>query len=200
MGAQAVRVGEVLHGERVLGQAGEAIEIDAHAERDDELVVGKVDGDAAEALHHGHGLLVEVDAHDVGLADLEPRAGAAQRRHRVGGVDGGGGDLGQQRLEDEVVVVVDQLDVELVAAAARELLGGEDAAKSAANNENLSSFPSETTSAAYGIQAIPTPIEGPSSRALPQPVPRNGKEALTVVFRAGVDLWTGQPPLLQQTL
>ena len=31
---------------------------------------------------------------------------------------GGGGDFGQKRLEDEIVVVVDQLDVELVAAAA----------------------------------------------------------------------------------
>ena len=43
VGAQAVRIREVLHGERVLGQAGETIEIDAHAERNDELVVGKVE-------------------------------------------------------------------------------------------------------------------------------------------------------------
>ena len=140
VGAQAVRIGEVLHGERVLGEPREAIEVDAHAERDDELVIGKVDGDTAEALHDGHGLLVEVDAHDVGLADLNAAQQEPQRRHRVGGVDGGGGDFGQQRLEDEVIVVVDQLDVELVAAAPRKLLGGEYAAKAAANDENLLLF------------------------------------------------------------
>ena len=140
VGAQAVRIGEVLHGERVLGQTGEAIEVDAHAERNDELVIGKVDGDAAEALHDGHGLLGEVDAHDVGLADLNAAQQEPQRRHRVGGVNRGCGDFGQQRLEDEVVVVVDQFDVELVAAAPRKLLGGEYAAKSTADDENLLLF------------------------------------------------------------
>jgi hypothetical protein len=40
----------------------------------------------------------------------------AQRRHRVGGMDGGGSDLGEERLKDEVVIVVDQLDIEFVAA------------------------------------------------------------------------------------
>ena len=78
-----MRVGEVLHGERVLGQAGEAVEIDAHAERDDQLVIGEVDRNPAEALHHGHRLLGEIDAHHVGLADLGAAQQQAQRRHRV---------------------------------------------------------------------------------------------------------------------
>ena len=41
MRAEPVRVGEVLHGQRVLGQAGEAVEIDARAERDHQLVVSE---------------------------------------------------------------------------------------------------------------------------------------------------------------
>ena len=36
-----------------------------------ELVIGKIDRDAPEALDHDHRLLVEVDAHDVGLAHLD---------------------------------------------------------------------------------------------------------------------------------
>ncbi len=52
-----VRVGEVLHGERMLGQSGEAVEVDAGAERDDQLVIRKVDRNAPRALHHDDGLL-----------------------------------------------------------------------------------------------------------------------------------------------
>jgi hypothetical protein len=55
-------------------------------------------------------------------------------------VNRGCGDFGQQRLEDEVVVVVNQLDVEFIAAAPRKLLGGKDAAEAAANDENLLLF------------------------------------------------------------
>ena len=64
----------------------------------------------------------------------------AQRRHRVGGMDGGGSDLGEERLKDEVVIVVDQLDIEFAAAAPRQLLGGKHATKAAANNENFRLF------------------------------------------------------------
>ncbi len=137
VGAQAVRVGEILHGERVLGQAGEALQVHAHAERDHELVVVQLDRQAAEALHHDHDLAGEVDAHDLGLADLHAAEQEPQRRDRVGGMDGGGRDLGQERLEHEIIVVVDELDVEPAAALARELLGGKDAAEAAAENEDL---------------------------------------------------------------
>ena len=153
-----MRVGEVLHGERVLGQAGEAVEIDAHAERDDQLVIGEVDRNPAEALHHGHRLLGEIDAHHVGLADLGAAQEQAQRRHRVGGVDGGGGDLGQQRLKHEVVVVVDQLDVEPVGTAARQLLGGKNAAETAAENENLLLFHGQRPLPLVAFAGIPTPF------------------------------------------
>ena len=87
VGAQAVRVGQVLHGERVLGQSREAVEVDAGAERDDELVVMEIDRHAPRALHDDHLLLGEVDAHDLGLADLEPVQQLAERHDRVGGMD-----------------------------------------------------------------------------------------------------------------
>ena len=70
MRAQAMRVRQVLHGERVLGQTGEAVEIDARAHGDDELVVRQVDGNPPRALHDDHRFFGEVDGHDVGLAHL----------------------------------------------------------------------------------------------------------------------------------
>ena len=59
--------------------------------------------------------MVEIDAHDLGLPHLQPAQQLAQGHDRVGGMDAGGGDLGQERLEDEIVVGVDELDLELAA-------------------------------------------------------------------------------------
>ena len=138
VGAQAVRVGEVLHGQRVLGQSGEALQIDAGAERDDELVVIEIHRDAARALHDDHLLLVEVDAHDFGLTHLQPVQQLAERHHRVGGMDRGGGDLGQKRLKDEIVVGVDEFDLELAAATEPlERLGREYAPEAAADHQHF---------------------------------------------------------------
>ncbi len=137
MGAQAVRVGQVLHGERMLGQSGEAVEVHAGAERDHQLVIGKVDRNAPRALDHGHRLLGEVDAHDLGLPHLEMAEQLAQRNDRVGGMNARGGDLRQQRLEDEIVVGVDELDFELAPAEPLERLRREHAAKAAADHEDL---------------------------------------------------------------
>ena len=100
------------------GRPGKRFKIDAGAERDDELVIVEIDGDAARALDDDHLLLLEVDAHDLGLTHLEPAQQLAQRHDRIGGMDAGRGDLGQQRLEDEIVVGVDELDLELAAARA----------------------------------------------------------------------------------
>ncbi len=95
MGAEPVRVGQVLHGERVLGQAGEALQVDAGAERDHQLVIFEVDGNAPRALDDDHRLLVEVDAHDLGLPDLDAAEQLAQRHDGIGGMDAGRRDLGQ---------------------------------------------------------------------------------------------------------
>ena len=63
-----------------------------------------------------------------------------------------GGDLGQQRLEDEIVVGVDELDLELAAALPLERLGGEHAAEAAADHENLLLFHGQPSL----LLAIPT--------------------------------------------
>ena len=140
MRAQPVRVGEVFHGQRMLGQTGKPLEIDAGAERDDELVIVEIDGNQARALDDDHLLLLEVDAHDLGLAHLEPAQQLAQRHDRIGRMDARRGDLRQQRLEDEIVVGVDELDIELAAAVPLQRLGGEYPAEAAADHENLLLF------------------------------------------------------------
>ena len=137
MRAEPMRVGEVLHGERMLRQSGEPLEIDAGAERDDDLVIMKVDRDQARPLHDDHLLLLEVDAHDLGLAHLEPAQQLAQGHDRVGRMDARRGDLRQQRLEDEIVIGVNELDIELAAALPLERLGREHAAEAAADHEDF---------------------------------------------------------------
>ena len=53
------------------GSPGKRVEVDARAERDDELVVMEDRPGCAGALHDDHLLLVEVDAHDFGLTYLD---------------------------------------------------------------------------------------------------------------------------------
>ena len=52
-------------------------------------------------------------------------------------MDAGRGDLGQKRLEHEIIIGVDQLDVELAPALPFERLGREHAAEAAAYHQNL---------------------------------------------------------------
>jgi hypothetical protein len=143
----------------MLGQAGEAVEVYAGAERDHQLVIGKVDRNTPRALDHGHRLLGEVDSHDFGLPHLEVAEQLAQRNDRVGGMDARGGDLWQQRLEDKIVIAVDELDFELASAKPLERLGREHAAKAAADHEDLSLLHGlfhEPLS--LNSQGIPTPM------------------------------------------
>jgi hypothetical protein len=118
-------------------QTGKALQVDSRAERDDELVIVQVDRNPLRALDHDHLLLGEVDAHDFGLPHLNPAKQLAQRHDRIGRMDGRCSDFGKQRLEHEVIVGIDELDIELAAATARERLGGEHAAEAAADHEDL---------------------------------------------------------------
>ena len=100
----------------------------------------KVDRDQARPLHDDHLLLLEVDAHDLGLAHLEAAQQLAQGHDSVGRMDARRGDLRQQRLEDEVVIGVNELDIELAAALPLERLGREHAAEAAADHEDFLSL------------------------------------------------------------
>jgi hypothetical protein len=121
----------------MLGQAGEALQVHSGAERNDKLVVVQVDRDALRALDDDDLLLGKVDAHDFSLAHLNPPQQLTQRHNGVGGMDGRCGHLGEQRLEHEIVVGVDELDVELAAAEPCECLGSEHAAEAAADHQHL---------------------------------------------------------------
>ena len=140
MRPQAVRVREILHGERMLWQAGEAVEVNAGTERDDQLIIAKVDRAALGALHNGDLLLGEVDAHHLGLAYLNAAKQLTQGHDGVGGMDAGGRDLGQERLENEIIVRVDQLDIELATALPLKRLGRENAAEAAADHQDFLLF------------------------------------------------------------
>ena len=97
----------------------------------------QVHGDEPCALHDDDLALVEVDAHDLGLAHLDAAEQLPKRHDRVGRMDAGRRDLGQQRLEHEIIVGIDQLDVELAAAVLFQRLRGEDPAEAAAEHQHL---------------------------------------------------------------
>ena len=52
-------------------------------------------------------------------------------------MDAGGRDLGQQWLEDEIIIGVNELDIELAAAVLLQSLRGEHAAEAAAEHQHL---------------------------------------------------------------
>ena len=140
------------------GRPGKRFRSTLDAERDDQLVIGRSTGTRRKPCTTVTVFLAKSMPMTSAWRIWTPRSNMRERRHRVGGVDGGGGDLGQQRLEHEIVVVVDQLDVEPVGAAARELLGGKHAAEAAAENENFLLFHGHQTLPFMAFAGIPTPI------------------------------------------
>ena len=121
----------------MLWQARETFKVDPRAERDHQLVIGEVDRHAPRTLHHGHGLLGEVDAHDFRLPHLEAAQELADWHDRIRRMNAGRRNLRQKRLEHEVIIGVDELDLELAEALAFERLGGKYAAEAAADHEHL---------------------------------------------------------------
>ena len=109
--AQGQRVAQRLHGQRMRGEAGDAREVDALAEREHEVVVADLGVAPLQSLEDGDDLPLEVDGVDLRLAHPDARQEAPERRHGVAHRDAARRHLGQQRLEGEVVHLVDQLDV-----------------------------------------------------------------------------------------
>ena len=100
------------------------------------VVVRDQRGPALHALEDGDFLALEVDIVDFRLAHEHVLEQQAQRRRRVRGGHLAGGDLGQQRLEDEIVLGVDQLDLGAVAEPAAQVARGEHAGEAAAQNHD----------------------------------------------------------------
>ena len=134
--AQGQRVAQRLHRQRMRGEAGDARKVDGLAEREHQVVVADLGVAPLQPLEDGDDLALEVDGVDLRLA--HPNAGqqAPERRHRVAHRDAARRHLGQQRLEDEVVHLVDQLDIGDAPDAPLQLLRREHAGEPAAEHED----------------------------------------------------------------
>jgi hypothetical protein len=112
---QAERVVEVLERQRMLVHACHRREIADLAERENEMVIGHLDQRAALALHHLHNLVRGIDPDDAAPAELDCAQQVADRIDDVVRIDAARRDLGQQRLEDEIILFRQQLDMHVVA-------------------------------------------------------------------------------------
>ena len=108
---QRHRVAERLHRQRVVGEAREARQVDPLAERHHQVVERHLGVAPLQALEDHRDLPLEVDVPDQRLPHPHARQQPAQRRHRVADRNRPGRHLRQQRLVDEIVDRVDQLDV-----------------------------------------------------------------------------------------
>ena len=147
---QRHRVAERLHRQRVVGEPGKARQVDPLAERHHQMVERHLGVAPLQTLEDHRDLPLEVDVADLRLPHPHARQQPAQRRHRVADRDRPGRHLRQQRLVDEIVDRVDQLDVGEVAPARR--------CSSFAANMPAKPPPSTST------RVLPPPCAVPSSR------------------------------------
>ena len=119
------------------GEAGDARKVDGLAEREHEVVVADLGVAPLQSLEDGDDLPLEVDGVDLRLAHPNARQEAPERRHRVAHRDAARRHLGQQRLEGEVVHLVDQLDVGDASDVPPQFPGREHAGEPAAEHEDL---------------------------------------------------------------
>ena len=133
------RVCEVLEGERVLGQPAQAAEIGHVAEREDEVVVLEDVVARQEARRERDRLRREVDLLHLADVHVRSRQEMRERAHHVGEPDAAGHDLGEHRLEDEVVLAIDERDLDVLVLAEQllERLRGVDAAEAAAEDDDV---------------------------------------------------------------
>jgi hypothetical protein len=129
---EAHRVGERVHGKRVLLCALDTEEVDPGAQPQDEIVIRE--GSHLCELHLAPG---EIDAGDRGLVDGDVRLFVEQVAQRMAarcGFQQVGGHLVQERLEGVVVVLVDHRDIDL---GLLELPGHTHAAEATAKDEHM---------------------------------------------------------------
>ena len=117
--AEGERIGQRLHADRVLGDAGDPEGGRLAAEREDQRVVVEPML-VAVAADDDHLLRVEVDPLDVGGDGPARRAAQlrAQRGDAVARLEVAGADLGQERREEAEVLAADEPDLDVIPAAA----------------------------------------------------------------------------------
>ena len=130
------RVDDVLHDQRAFGEPRGPAQIDHLAEGDHQVIIGDDDDLAVAACGDMNGLRRKIDLPHIRHPDGDTRQKQPQRAHRVGGMNAAAGDLGQERLENEEVVAADKFDLDVPAGPPAQMLGGEDPAKSAPDNDH----------------------------------------------------------------
>jgi hypothetical protein len=83
-----------------------------------------------------NGLCRKIDLPHIRHSDGDTRQKQPQRAHRVDWMNAAAGDLGQERLENEEVVAADKFDLDVPTGPPPQMLGGEDPAKSAPDNDH----------------------------------------------------------------
>ena len=138
MVSEPERVAEVLHRQGVLADAGHGGEVADLAEPEHEVVIGHFGEGTALALGDEDDLPQRVDMVDLAPAEVRLGDDVADRVDDVGRADAPRRHLGQERLEDEIVLLRKKLDMHVPARAEHpgQMLGGVDAGKAAAEDDD----------------------------------------------------------------
>jgi hypothetical protein len=112
--AQVEGVAQRPDAHRVFCHPGNRGQIGHAAHRDDQRVVLDRAQRATQATPEADALVDDVDRLDGPDLDLAVRQHPAKRHDHVGRLDRPGDDVGEQRLEDEVVVAADEQDLDAV--------------------------------------------------------------------------------------
>ncbi len=136
--AQGERVAEVLERECVFGEAPQPAEVRDVAEREHQMVVVQDVLVRAEPRRGRDRAVAEVNGLDLADVQVRARQQPADGADHVRDADRAGDHFGQHRLEDEVVLLIDQHDLEIVAPPERllKLLRRVDPGEPAAENDH----------------------------------------------------------------
>ena len=112
--AEIEGVAKCPHADRVLGHPGHRPEVGHASERDHERVVPDAEHLAALPAPYRDTFGDDVDLVDVADLDVDPVEQPSQRHDHMRGLDRARDDVREERLEDEVVVAVDEGDRDAV--------------------------------------------------------------------------------------
>lgn len=114
-GAEFHGVTDVLHEEGVLGHTGDTAHVDLGTEGQDEMLEGYIDIGSEGAGVEAERFARKVNGFDLAPKDLQTTAEEADGVNDMAGRNGSAGDFGEERLENEVVLVGDNGEFEVLA-------------------------------------------------------------------------------------
>src|SRR5262249_27554565 len=136
--AQPEGIAEVLERQGMLAYARHRGEVADLTQPEDEVVIGNLGQGTPLPLRDQHGLPLRVDPVDLAPAESCFRDEVADRIDDMGGADAAGSHLGQERLEDEVVLLGEELDFDVGARTEHpcQVLGSVNAGKATAEDHD----------------------------------------------------------------